>query len=138
MASPRGLVESAGLGAWVTLPGWVDDPGPLLHAAGLVVCSSHRETLGNVVLEAWAHGKPILATRSGGPQELIVDGETGLLVDPGSPQALARGMRRALSGSAEWRRAMGERGRERVRGEFSVDRIRDRYLELYRTAPPRR
>ncbi|MGH7372997.1 MAG: glycosyltransferase, partial [Candidatus Rokuibacteriota bacterium] len=63
----------------------------------------------------------------------VVDGETGLLVEPGDPAALAAALRRVLDDPARAAR-MGEAGRRRVEAHFSWDRIADHTLEVYRQA----
>ena len=71
------------------LLGWRRDIGALLAAADLFICSSRHEPLGNIVLEAWSAARPVVAVAAQGPSELIRDGETGLLVPPEAPEALA-------------------------------------------------
>lgn len=86
------------------------------------------EGLGLAYLEAAAAGTPSVATNFGGIPDAVLDGETGLLVEPGDPDALAEAMIDLLS-DPERRRAMGERARERVRAEFTWSRVAQRFLE---------
>jgi hypothetical protein len=72
------------------------------------------------VLEAMAHGKPVVATAVGGTPEVVVEGETGLLVPPGDPERLAAAIRSVLD-DRELARRMGEAGRIRVAERFSVE-----------------
>jgi glycogen synthase len=102
------------------------------HAA-LFVCPSIYEPFGLINLEAMACGTPVVATRVGGIPEVVVDGETGWLVPPGDPAALAEALRGALGDPVRARR-MGEAGRRRVEAHFSWDRIADRTLAVYRDA----
>lgn len=91
---------------------------------------SRHEPFGIVNLEAMAAGKAVLATRVGGVPEVVVDGETGILVPPGDPEALAEGIRR-LAGDPALRERLGAAGRERAR-LFSWDVVTEQYLEVYR------
>jgi starch synthase len=102
------------------------------HAA-VFACPSIYEPFGLINLEAMACGTPVVASRVGGIPEVVVDGETGWLVEPGDPAALAEALRRALA-DPERARRMGEAGRRRVEAHFSWDRIAERTLEVYRQA----
>lgn len=90
----RSLLEQhareRGVAARVRFLGWREDVGALLAAADVLVCPSRHEPLGNVVLEAWARGVPVVAAASQGPSELIVDGVNGMLVPIEDARALAR------------------------------------------------
>ena len=83
-----------------------------------------NEHFGIVPLEAMHARTPVVAVDSGGPRESVVDGVTGRLLAP-DPQTWARAVADLL-GDAAGRRAMGERGRERVRDLFSLDAFADR------------
>jgi glycosyltransferase involved in cell wall biosynthesis len=121
-----------GAGERVVWTGWRDDPAPLYEAADLFVCPSRHEPLGNVILEAWSHGRAVLSTDTHGARELVAPGRDGELVPPGDPGALLGGMERLLAAGAEARRQMGEEGRRKVADAYSPDRILDAYLDLYR------
>lgn len=109
--------------------GFRDDVTALLRAADLFVLSSYLEGLGTSILDAMAAGLPVVATRVGGIPEVVRDGETGLLVPPRNPEALADAMAR-VAGDASLRGAMGARGRETVR-EFGADRTAALTRSLY-------
>jgi glycosyltransferase involved in cell wall biosynthesis len=85
-----------------------------------------------VLLEASASSLPIVATDVGGSRDVIADGETGLLVPPGDPSALAKAMLRSMALSERARREMGEGARQRVALLFDLERIGDRWEALYR------
>ena len=68
--------------------GWREDMSALYASADLFVCSSRHEPLGNVILEAWAHGLPVLSSNVQGPSELISNGENGILVPADNHLAL--------------------------------------------------
>jgi L-malate glycosyltransferase len=101
----------------------------LLRAADLFVLSSYLEGLGTSILDAMAAGLPVVATQVGGIPEAVRDGETGFLVPPRNPAALAEAMAR-LAGDAALRGALGGRGREAVR-EFGADRTATLTRSLY-------
>lgn len=104
----------------------------LLDAADGLVLSSAWEGLPNAVMEALAAGKPVVATRVGGVPELVEDGESGFLVPPKNPKALAQAMLRLMNLSPEERRRMGEFGRRRMERDYSLERVVDQWEALYR------
>jgi glycosyltransferase involved in cell wall biosynthesis len=101
----------------------------LLAEAALVVCPSRREGFGMTCLEAMAYGKPVVATAVGGLLDLVVDGETGLLVPARDGPAL-RGAVERLLGDPDLRRRLGAAGRARAQ-EFEWSRVVPRLLALY-------
>ena len=98
--------------------GFRPDVEQVIGAADIVVCSSHFEGYGMVNIEAMACGKPVVSTNQGGPSETIVDGETGFLVSPNDPAALASRVIQLLR-DPTLREAMGAAGRARVEQHFS-------------------
>ncbi len=110
--------------------GWRDDTAALLAAADVMVCPSRHEPLGNVVLEGWAHRRPVVAAASQGPTELIVDRETGLLVPVDKAAPLAEAIRQCLADdglSAE----MTEAGYAAYQSGFTRDVVVRAYLEFF-------
>jgi starch synthase len=118
---------------WINAMLPVDEVVQLYSHAAVFVCPSIYEPFGLINLEAMACSTPVVASRVGGIPEVVVDGETGLLVEPGDPAALAAALRRVLDDPARAAR-MGEAGRRRVEAHFSWDRIADRTLEVYQQA----
>ena len=112
-------------------PGWLDEPQTALQSADLFVCPSRHEPLGNVILEAWASGAPVLSTATAGGSELIEPGVDGALVPVGDVAALARGIGELLSRPPEVLARLAAAGRARVEHEFSESAITERYLDLY-------
>jgi glycosyltransferase involved in cell wall biosynthesis len=104
--------------------------GMYAHAA-VVACPSRREGFGVACLEAMAHARPVVASAVGGLKDLVVDGETGLLVPPRDPQALRVALERLL-GDRDLRRRLGAAGRERARERFSWDAVTDATIAAYR------
>ena len=86
----------------------------------LVLPSIRPEPFGMVILEAMASAKPVIATAHGGPLETVIAGETGALVPPDDPPALAQAMT-DLASSAEKRREWGAKGRAHVVRSFSFE-----------------
>lgn len=122
------LADELGIRDAVTFAGFVDNPFPYLSAADVFVLSSRWEGFGNVLVEALGCGTAAVSTDCPfGPSEIIEDGETGLLVPVGGPDALADAVGQLLR-SPERRRRMAAAGREDVRRRFSA-RQRTRALE---------
>jgi glycosyltransferase involved in cell wall biosynthesis len=120
-------IGALGLQESVYLPGYVNEPQRLLEEADLAVLPSHTEGLPNAALEAMAMEVPLLATRVGGTPEVVTDGETGRLVSPRSPEALAGGIIDFLTDPGPWRQ-MARRAREAVEQRFNFA-TRTRHLE---------
>ncbi len=118
---------------WINAMLPVEEVVQLYSHAAVFVCPSVYEPFGLINLEAMACGTPVVASRVGGIPEVVVDGETGLLVAPGDPAALAAALRRVLDDPTRGAR-MGEAGRRRVEAHFSWDRIASLTLEVYRQA----
>jgi L-malate glycosyltransferase len=95
-----------------------------------VLASKGNEGIPNVILEAMAAGKPVVATDTGGCREAVHDGVTGFLVPPGDAGQLAGRILRLL-GDGEMAARMGKAGRGRVESEFSLARMADRFTGLY-------
>jgi glycosyltransferase involved in cell wall biosynthesis len=122
-ASLERLATRLGIIGRVRFLGWREDVASLLAAADLLVCPSLHEPLGNVVIEAWSAGLPVVATASDGPAALIRDGESGILVPlPGSrgggPQAFADAIERVCADPA-LRARLGNAGRQAYEAEFT-------------------
>jgi glycosyltransferase involved in cell wall biosynthesis len=128
-AELESLARELGAGRRLFLPGRVPDVAAWLRRADVLVHPARWEGFGLGVLEAMLAGLPVVASNVSSLPELVVDGETGFLVRPDDPSALALGVARAL----EEGRRLGEAGRERARQEFSVARMADRTATLYRS-----
>ena len=110
--------------------GWQDSAEPYYAgAAMLAVPSLWPEPSGNVGLEAMARGLPVVAYRSGGIPEWLVDGQTGLLAEPGDVWGLARNIELLLA-EPGLARQLGEAGRERQRERFGAERHVRRLEEI--------
>jgi glycosyltransferase involved in cell wall biosynthesis len=126
----RRMVNDLGLGRHVCLLGEVRDVPALLARARLFVLSSVSEGISLTLLEAMARGLPVAATRVGGTPELVVDGESGLLVPAQDPSALAGAIIHMIRHPEESRR-MGRAGRRRIELHFDVRRMVAAYEDLY-------
>ena len=97
-----------------------NDIDTVLNGLDILVCASWVESFSRVVCEAMAAGKPVVATRCGGPEELVVDGETGTLVPVRCPEAIAAALLK-MSNDPQLMRRMGENGCDRAMGLFSMN-----------------
>ncbi len=122
----EGLARDLGVERRMFLPGRVPDVAAWLRRATLLVHPARWEGFGLGVLEAMLAGLPVVASNVSSLPELVVDGETGYLVRPDDPSALALGVARALE-----RPELGAAGRDRARRDFSVARMADRTAALY-------
>jgi glycosyltransferase involved in cell wall biosynthesis len=114
----------------VFLPGFRADVLGFLRAFDLFVMPSLSEGLGTSLLDAMAVAKATVATRTGGIPEVVIDGETGLLVAPRDHEGLAHAIS-ALLKDSEKRTRMGTAGFERVERVFSADLMVERTLAVY-------
>lgn len=95
------LAQSLGIGDRVTFLGFIEPSvAPLISALDIFVSPSHTEAQSSSIVEAMALGVPCVATAAGGTPELVTDGENGVLVEPGSPHAIAQGVLRLLADPA--------------------------------------
>jgi glycosyltransferase involved in cell wall biosynthesis len=124
------LAEHLGVSPYVRFLDYQEDLRRLYDAIDCVVLCSRAEPFGNVLLEAMSLKKPIIATRSGGPPEIVEDGVTGLLFDPFDVEALAKTMRRFLEEEGLAHR-FGEAGYLRCLEHFQMDSCTRSYLEAY-------
>ncbi len=118
-------ITRLGLGDKVKLLGWASGQTvrDCLSASSVLVMPSFAEGLPVVIMEALALGRPVISTYVAGIPELVVPGECGWLVPPGSVDALADAITAALATPTEQLTAMGLRGRERVRDQHDITRI---------------
>lgn len=110
-----------------------DELRQLYARAAVVACPSRREGFGVACLEAMAHGRPVVATGVGGLLDLVVDGETGIVVPPRDPAALRSALERLLA-DPELRHRLGAAGRDRARTHFSWEKVTDATLAAYAEA----
>ncbi|HLY95067.1 MAG TPA: glycosyltransferase family 4 protein [Gaiellaceae bacterium] len=121
------LARDLGVDRRLYLPGRVPDVAAWLRRASVFVHPARWEGFGLGVLEAMLSALPVVACDVSSLPELVVDGQTGLLVPPDDSVALARAVREALQ-----RPELGRAGKERAQGEFSVERMTSKTLALYK------
>jgi hypothetical protein len=124
------LVGERDLESNVEFTGFVEDPHGLWRTASVYVQPSRVEPFGLGVLEAMAEATPVIATRIGGLREIIIEGESGLLVEPDDPLALADALVRVLT-DRELAGRLGNAGWHRAVTDFSTDRMVDGVTEVY-------
>jgi glycosyltransferase involved in cell wall biosynthesis len=127
------LAQELGLGGTVRFLGEVRDVPALLRRASVFILPSRSEGISLTLLEAMAAGVPVIATRVGGNPEVVVDGQTGLLVPAQSPNDLADALLR-IRGNNEDAQLLGRAGRRRVESHFDIRTMVAHYERLY--APP--
>ena len=130
VGSLREELERRAEGLEARFHGFVPDMCGPLAGLDVLVQPSRADNLPLSILEAMASGLPVIGTRVGGIPELVLDGETGLLVEPENPRALAEALD-SLAENAERRAELGRRGRERVEEHFSAEAVARRTLALY-------
>ena len=119
-----------GLEDAVVFTGMRADIPEILTAVDLFALASHVEGMPNAILEAMAAGLPVVATRVGGVPEVVVDGQTGLLVPPQDDAAMARALMRLIE-DAPLRQSFGLTGRRWVREQFDLAATRQKTVDLY-------
>jgi glycosyltransferase involved in cell wall biosynthesis len=138
-ATLGGLIDRLGLGEKVRLVGFQSDVSSFFDALDVFAFASSSEGFGQVLVEAMAARKPVVASKISPLTEIVVDEETGLLVEDGTPTSYADHLFRLLSHPEE-REHMGRLGQERVRKCFTADKMSQATLSLYeellrRTSP---
>lgn len=125
-------VRRLGLQQYVHTTGVVQDVKAQYQRADVFCLPSRSEGMPNALMEAMAAGLPAVATQVGGVPDLLLHQRTGLLVPADQPEPLAEALIRLL-GDAQLRQSFSEAARQHIQ-QFSIDRMADRYLELWRRA----
>jgi glycosyltransferase involved in cell wall biosynthesis len=121
-AEMEDLVTTLNLSQFVHFLGYRDDIPDLLAAMDIFALPSYSEGVSLAMLEAMAAGLPVIVSHVGGLPEIVQSEETGILVPPKDPEALAAGLTRLLSDSA-WAKSLGENARVYVEQNFSFERL---------------
>lgn len=124
------LIENLGLKEKVELLGFVEDIPSFLKEIAVFAFASRSEGFGQVIIEAMAAGKPVVASRIAPLTEIVVDGETGFLVPPDNPEAFAKAICHVLA-DQEKARKMGDQGCRRVREVFSAEVMAKKTISIY-------
>lgn len=126
----RRMAETLGVADRVRFLGWRTDAAALFAAADIFVCSSRHEPFGNIIIEAWMYGTPLVAAASEGPAALIDDNVTGLLTPVDDSDAMAGAIGRLTTESALASR-LAEAGRRQYETRYSEDVVLPQYLTLF-------
>ena len=126
----KSQAQDLGIADRVRFLGWRDDAPALYRTADLVLFPSRFEPLGNVVIQSWAHGVPVIAARSAGPGALIRDGEDGFLIEIDDAEALAA-KTKVLLADKELSARFIANGAQRVETEFSEANVVARWRALF-------
>jgi sugar transferase (PEP-CTERM/EpsH1 system associated) len=124
------LLRDAGAEQAAWLPGERRDVAECLQSFDLFVLPSLGEGMSNTILEAMASGLPVIATRVGGNPELVDEGQTGFLVPPASPAALATAIQWYID-NPSLIAIHGRAGRAKVEGQYGIKSVIERYLAVY-------
>ncbi len=123
-------VHELGIEDIVFFLGFREDMPRILASLDLFVLSSHLEGLGSSLLDAMASRLPVVATRTGGIPEIVLHGETGLLVPPRDPQAMAEAIIQVYH-DRNLANYLAQKGHDFVRRHFSVEAMAEKVIELY-------
>lgn len=129
-AALKQLAGRLGVADRVRFLGWRDDVPALMAAADVFVCSSRHEPLGNVVLEAWAQHLPIVATVTSGPESLIENRKSGLLVPIEDAQSLSAAIKSVL-GDANLATALVEGGAAAYSADYTEQSVVAQYCDFF-------
>lgn len=129
-AEAQALLDAAGVADRAWLPGERHDVPEVLRNLDCFVLPSLAEGISNTILEAMASGLPVIATQVGGNPELVADGQTGVLVPPSDPDAMARAII-ASATDPDQARMKGQAGRAEVERRFSMEAMVGAYQGLY-------
>jgi len=124
-------ITTLGLKSHVKYLGYRTDIPEILSATDIYILPSVTDAFPFVVLEAMSMGKPIVATKCGGPSEMLVDGESGFLVETNDPEALAAKIE-LLAKDPELQARMGKSAIRRVKSRFSLETFVSRFSSAYR------
>ena len=114
----------------IIFTGFRDNIPSALNDIDLVVCASLREGFPYVVLESMASSKPVISTRCGGPEEIVLDGETGYLVNTGDADELSKAILSMVDDEKKMI-TMGQAGREYILNKFSADNYAKKFENIY-------
>ena len=126
----QAVLQAAGVAGLAWLPGERGDVFDIMRGLHCFALPSLAEGISNTILEAMASGLPVIATGVGGNADLVDDGQTGDIVPPGDPQAMALRLV-ALATDSKRARSMGQAGRQRVLDHFSMQAMVASYQSVY-------
>jgi glycosyltransferase involved in cell wall biosynthesis len=125
------LIElAAPIASRVHILPWQENITPFMEHANVFVCPSRHEPFGSVILEAWSHKKPLIATESEGPSQVIEHEKTGLLVPVGNEEALASAISRIL-GDDKFAATLAKKGHETYKKYYHENVVVQQYLDAF-------
>jgi len=123
------LAESYAVKPRTRFLGWRDDTASILASADVFVCPSRHEPLGNVVIEAWAQGVPVIAADSLGPGTLIEQGETGILVPVDDAATMSKAIKNLLQDD-KLRNRIAKQGHKAYKKDFTEKIVVGKYMDF--------
>jgi glycosyltransferase involved in cell wall biosynthesis len=130
----QSFAKDLGIQERVGFTGYLEDIPAVLRALDIVVHTSNRaEPFGLVLVEAMACGRPVIASKAGGPEEIVVEGENGLFYMPGDERSLADRILQ-LANSPGLRKKLGETGKRTVEEQFNASQLAERIAPIYQEA----
>ena len=129
-AELRAQANALGIGDRVRFWGWLEEPMHMVASADCFVMPSRHEPLGNVILEAWHVGVPVVSTATEGPQWFVRDGKDALLIPIGDDVAMAKAIKR-IRADPDLRAHLVAGGRATLGAHFTKARVVDRYFEIF-------
>ena len=130
----RKLAAELGVADRVRFAGWQKEPRTFVAASDCFAMASSHEPLGNVILEAWAQGIPVVSTKSEGPQWFMRHDENGLMVNIGSPSEFADAFRR-IQEERDLSSKLVAAGFQTLSQKFSADAVVQAYMDLFESSP---
>jgi len=124
------LAKQLGVNRNVILVGFVKEVESVYAALDIFLLPSFFEALSNALMSAMAYGLPSIAFKQGGPAEIIQDGKSGLLVEPGNEKALSDAIK-ALLGNYSFAKKLGDAGRQRIEDNFSARKMVEGMIRIY-------
>lgn len=126
----KSMVAEAGLEQHFTFAGYRENVGEILTVIDILLHPATMEGFANVAMQALAAAKPVVSSAVGGMPEIVLDGETGILVPPQNPAAIVDALDKLLSDSS-LRDKLGRNGQQRVKEKFSVENMVANTLAVY-------
>ena len=112
--------------------GWIDYISEIYSLTDIFVVPSQHETLGNVVLDGWAHRLPVISSRTEGPKVLIQDHENGLLVDIDDAEGFRTAILEVIR-NPELGKKLAQAGNTKLKEQFSKEAVIQQYIHFYRS-----
>ena len=129
-AALKTLAKDLGVSERIKFLGWRMDTKDLIASADVLICPSRHEPLGNVVIEAWAQGKPVIAAASDGPRHLIEHGTNGMLTTIDDPTSLTSVIKEVFGDPKQFQ-ALADAGNSTFQSYFTEKIVISEYRDLF-------